>query len=88
MNICPSSVSSLSIVLGGGRNLCEVECFAETASRSFTDYLELASVYYLQGTERSFKQYPMPSLAVSINLTGVGRFGEGEAYGMRLTIIS
>lgn len=42
MNSCPSSVSSLSIVLEGGRSLREVGYVAESASRTFFfDYLEL-----------------------------------------------
>jgi hypothetical protein len=35
MNSCPSAVSNLSIVLGGGRSLREVGCVDESASRSF-----------------------------------------------------
>src|SRR5271170_1723924 len=35
MNSCPSSVSSLSIVLEGGRSLREVGYVAESASRTF-----------------------------------------------------
>jgi hypothetical protein len=48
MNSCPSSVSSLSIVLEGGRSLREVGYVAESASRTFCRLLGArADLFYL-----------------------------------------
>jgi hypothetical protein len=56
MKSCPSSVSNLSIVLGGGRSLREVGCVDESASRSFGTSAQTFGQIYLSGGNRTVVQ--------------------------------
>jgi hypothetical protein len=65
-------------VLGGGRSLREVECFAESASRSFIDYLELRSIYLSAGNRTVVQTISKAFLTVSNESSGFGWFWGGS----------
>lgn len=82
MNSCPSSVSSLSIVLEGGRSLREVGYVAESASRTFfIDYLKLVPICLSVGNRGVVQTISRALLILSgYFYWGVGWVGgEGES---------
>jgi hypothetical protein len=89
MNSCPSSVSSLSIVLEGGRSLREVGYVAESASRTFLSTTWSFVPTCLSVGNRDVVQTISRALSIlSAYSIGVGLvFGGGES-GKGLTIIS
>src|SRR5271168_3463333 len=73
MNSCPSSVSSLSIVLEGGRSLREVGYVAESASRTFlSHYLEFVPIFLSVGNRGVVQTISRALLMLSGYSIGVG----------------